>query len=147
MRTATRILQLVTVALAGLLVAMLAARLAQWIGLDDATPRDVMRRTVQLGVPVIIARIVVYTKDRQRAQRTGAPRREHPIWTFGFPTVGLGVWLVRLSITQSLDVFSGDDWVTPASYVVLVSGQAIATIYQWMPEEVYERARFRLDRF
>lgn len=86
---------------------------------------------VILLVPVLILRLVV---------GLGRPRRTSRFWTFALPTIGLLLLAVRVSITRNVDDLIGsNDWISAASWWVIVATQAIATLFQWLPEVLYER--------
>lgn len=93
-------------------------------------PFDSLDLAVILLVPVVILRIVV---------GLSRPRRTSRFWTFGLPTFALLMLAVRVSITRNVDDLVGsDDPIAAASWWGITATQATATIYQWIPEVLYE---------
>ena len=90
------------------------------------TPVEAIDLAILLGVPVLVVRLVV---------GWSRPRRTSRIWTFALPTVALLAFILRVSITRNLeDVIRSDDCIAAASWWGVVVTQAIATVYQWIPD-------------
>jgi hypothetical protein len=91
-------------------------------------PIDVTDIIIVLTIPVLIVRLVVRL-SRSRSLTT--------IITFALPTVALLFFLVRVSITRNFaSLIRADDWVSTLSWAGLFVTQAVAAVYQWIPQSV-----------
>lgn len=89
------------------------------------TATEATNAIVILGVPIIVARLVVGLTYVRRYSR---------VWSFSVPTAAIGILLLRIAISRNFsDIIGPNDWIATASFAAVVMTQLLATIYGWNP--------------